>query len=70
MIEKGRRKTVIKRILRSFVLFFVLTFAVATIVNFLWNLIIHGAAAVTWETSFQFAIILGILFTWMQERGR
>jgi len=60
----------IKRILFNFVLFFVLTFAVTTIVNFLWNLIIHGAATVTWETSFQVAIILGILFTWIQEKGR
>jgi hypothetical protein len=59
----------IKRILFSFVLFFALTFTVTTIVNFLWNLIFHEAATVTWETSFQLAIIFGILFTWMQEKG-
>ena len=60
----------IKRILLNFVLFFILTFAITTLVNFLWNLIFHGDASVSWETSFRFALILGIIFTWMQERGK
>jgi hypothetical protein len=60
----------IKRVLISFVLFFILTFAVTTLVNFLWNLIFHSEASVSWEMSFRFGIILGILFTWMQERGK
>jgi hypothetical protein len=59
----------IKSILFNFILYFVLTFVVSAIVNFLWNLIFHGMASVTWETSFRFAIIFGILFTWLQERG-
>lgn len=58
----------IKKIFLNFVIFFALTFAVSTIVNFLWNLIFHGMATVSWETSFRFGIILGILFAWMQER--
>lgn len=58
----------IKKLLLNFVMFFTLTFAVSTVVNFLWNLIFHGMATVSWETSFRFGIILGILFAWMQER--
>ncbi|MDH4218166.1 MAG: hypothetical protein OEY18_11420 [Candidatus Aminicenantes bacterium] len=58
----------IKKILFNFLIFFALTFVVSTIVNFLWNLIFHGMATVSWETSFRFGIILGILFAWMQER--
>ncbi len=58
----------IKKIFFNFVIFFVITFMVSTIVNFLWNLIFHGIATVSWETSFRFGIILGILFAWMQER--
>jgi hypothetical protein len=58
-----------KRILVNFLLFFSLTFAVSAIVNFLWNLVFHGMTSVSWEISFRFAIILGILFTWTQEKG-
>jgi len=58
----------IKKTLFNFLIFFALTFVVSTIVNFLWNLIFHGMATVSWETSFRFGIILGILFAWMQER--
>ena len=58
----------IKKILLNFVIFFALTFAVSTIVNFLWNLIFHGMATVSWETSFRLGIILGVLFAWMQEK--
>jgi hypothetical protein len=38
------------------------------IVTFLWNIIGHGASAVDWETSFRFAIIFGIILTWVKSR--
>jgi len=57
-----------KRILLNFLVFFVITFGVSAIVNFLWSLIFHGTASVSWETSFRLAIILGIVLTWMQKK--
>ena len=50
----------VKRFLIDFALVFAVTFVVAAIVTYLWNLIAHGQSAVDWETSFRFAIILGI----------
>jgi hypothetical protein len=60
----------IKRLLFSFVVIFAITFFVSAAVNFLWNLIFHGMSSVVWETSFRFAIILGIILTWIQEKGK
>jgi len=60
----------IKRLLFSFIVIFAIAFAVTTIVNFLWNFIFHGAASVVWEMSFRWGIVLGILLTWMQEKGK
>ena len=62
----GRMK--IKKLFFNFILFFMITFAVSTIVNFLWNLIFHGMTAVSWETSFRLGIILGIVLSWMQVK--
>ena len=50
----------IKNFLIGFVTTFAVTLVVAAIVTYLWNLIAHGQSAVDWETSFRFAIILGI----------
>ena len=50
----------IKRFLIDFAVVFAVTLVVAAIVTYLWNLIAHGQSAVDWETSFRFAIILGI----------
>ena len=50
----------IKSLLIGFVTTFAVTLVVAAIVTYLWNLIVHGQSAVDWETSFRFAIILGI----------
>ena len=49
-----------KRFLIDFARVFAVTFVVTAIVTYLWNLIAHGQSAVDWETSFRFAIILGI----------
>jgi hypothetical protein len=38
-----------------------LTFVVAAVVTYLYNLIAHGSGSVDWETAFLLAIILGIV---------
>ena len=58
----------IKRLLTDFVTVFVVTLAVTAIVTLLWNLVVHRAGIVDWETSFRFAIILGIILTWAETR--
>ncbi|MCD6391299.1 MAG: hypothetical protein J7L92_04840 [Dehalococcoidia bacterium] len=50
----------IKRFLIDCAVVFAVTFVVAALVTYLWNLIAHGQSAVDWETSFRFAVILGI----------
>ena len=58
--------------IKKLVVEFASVFAVALVavagVTFLWNLIGHGESAVDWETSFRFAIIFGIILTWMKSR--
>jgi len=59
----------IKKFLVSFAIMFALTLVVSALVSFLWNLIFHGdSTVVEWETSFRFAIILGIVLSWMMSR--
>jgi hypothetical protein len=59
-----------KEILLHFVIIFVLTLVVGSIVNFLWNLIFHGTGMIDWETPFRLAIIFGIVLSWMRARER
>jgi len=58
----------IKRLLIDFVTVFAVTFIVTGIVTLLWNLIFHGASTIDWETSFRFAIVFGIIFSWIETR--
>ena len=58
----------IKKLAFEFALAFVVTLVIVTIVTFLWNLIGHGTKIIDWETSFRFAIIFGILLTWVNHR--
>lgn len=37
------------------------TFVVAAVVTFLYNMIAHGAGSVDWDTAFYLAFILGII---------
>jgi len=60
----------IKKIILNFVVVFALTLVVAAIVSFLYGLIVHGAGVIDWETSFRFAIIFGIILTWIAVRER
>jgi len=58
--------------IKKLVVEFASVFAVALLavagVTFLWNLIGYGENAVDWETSFRFAIIFGVILTWMKSR--
>lgn len=58
----------IKKLLITFVGIFVLTLIVSVITTYLYSLIAHGAGVIDWETSFRFAIIFGIMLTWMKGR--
>lgn len=52
----------------EFITVFVVALITTAIVTFLWNLIGHGESAIDWETSFRFAIVLGIILTWSKSR--
>jgi hypothetical protein len=54
----------------DFLTIFVVTLVAANVVTVMWNLIFHNSVKVDWETSFRFAIIFGIVFTWMGRRKR
>jgi hypothetical protein len=58
----------IKKLLVDFVTVFAVTLIVSAIVTLIWNLIVHGASTIDWETSFRFAILFGIIFPWMESR--
>lgn len=58
----------IKRLLSDFVTVFAVSFPVTGIVTLLGNLIVHGASTIDWETSFRFAIVFGIIFSWIGTR--
>ena len=58
----------IKRLLGDFVTVFAVTLVISVIVTLLWNLIVHGAKIVDWESSLRFAILFGIILTWMDRR--
>lgn len=58
----------IKKLVVEFVTVFAVALVTTAIVTFLWNIIGHGASAIVWETSFRFAIIFGIILTWVKSR--
>jgi hypothetical protein len=47
----------------KFLLVLVLTFAVASAVSWLWNIVFHGNHAVDWEASARLALILALILT-------
>lgn len=59
----------IKRSLAFFATVFALSLVVTAGVTLLWNFAFHGTIAIDWETSFRFAIVFGIVLTWV-ETGR
>jgi hypothetical protein len=60
----------IRRVLVDFVTVFTVSLILSVIVTLLWNLIIHGARTIDWETSFRFAILFGIILPWIETRRR
>jgi hypothetical protein len=58
----------IKKLVVEFVTVFAVALVVTVIVTFLWNIIGHGASTIDWETSFRFAIVFGIILTWVKSR--
>ena len=58
----------IKRFLAHFATVFAVTLIVSLTVTFVWNLAVHGARTVDWETSLRFAIVLGIVLAWIDTR--
>ena len=58
----------IKKLVVEFVTVFAVALLVTAIVTFLWNIIGHRASTIDWETSFRFAIIFGIILTWIKSR--
>jgi hypothetical protein len=58
----------IKKLVVEFGTVFAVVLVTVALVTFLWNLIGHGESTVDWETSFRFAIIFGIILTWVKSR--
>ena len=58
----------IKKLVVEFGTAFAVTLVTVALVTFLWNLIGHGESTVEWETSFRFAIMFGIILTWVKSR--
>ena len=58
----------LRKLAIEFVTIFVVALVTSAFVTFLWNLIGHATIAVDWETSFRFALILGIILTWIKSR--
>ncbi len=60
----------LKKNATKFITVFVVTFLVSLGVTFLWDLVFHGIKTVDWETSFRFAIVLGIIFPIISSNKR
>jgi Na+-driven multidrug efflux pump len=57
-----------KKVFISFGIGFAITLIVSSLVTYLYSLGFHETANVDWETSFQLAIIFGIVFPAMEAR--
>lgn len=58
----------IRKLLVDFVTVFAVSLIASVIVTLLWNLIVHGASTIDWETSFRFAILFGVILSWIETR--
>jgi hypothetical protein len=52
----------------DFAIIFTVVLFVSVIVTSLYNFFMHGSGVIEWETSIRFAIILGIVLSWLQQR--
>jgi len=60
----------IRRFLVESATVFAVTLILSVMVTLLWNLSVHGAGTIDWETSFRFAILFGIILPWIETRRR
>jgi hypothetical protein len=60
----------IKRVLADGITVFSVSLVVCILVTWLWNLIVHKANTIDWETSFRFATLFGIIMSWIASRKR
>ena len=58
----------IKKLVVEFGTVFAVALVTVAIVTFLWFIIGHGESTIDWETSFRFAIIFGIILTWVKSQ--
>jgi hypothetical protein len=58
----------IKKLVVEFVTVFAVALVTAAIVTLLWNIIVHAEGIIDWETSFLFALLFGIIQTWVKSR--
>jgi hypothetical protein len=58
----------IQKLLSDFASVFAISLIVSVIVTLVWNLIAHGTSTIDWETSFRFAILFGIISSWIGTR--
>jgi hypothetical protein len=58
----------LKKLLVDFVTVFAASLIVSAIVTSLSNLIVHGVSIVDWEASFSFAVLFGIVLSWIGTR--
>ena len=59
-----------KKIVVGFITVFAISLLVTLGVTFLWSLAFHGVATIDWETSFRFAILLGIILPVIDSRRK
>lgn len=58
----------IKGLLADFVIAFGVTLVVSVIVTLLWNTVVQRSTTIDWESSFRFAIVLGIILPLIEMR--
>lgn len=59
-----------KKMIIGFVTVFAITLLISIGVTSLWSLVFHGVVITDWETSFRFAIILGIVLPIIDSRKK
>jgi len=58
----------IKRIVVDSLAAFTVTLLTCAVVTLMWSLSHHRPGIIDWETSFRFAIVLGIILPWIAMR--
>jgi hypothetical protein len=57
-----------KTLLADFATVFAVSLVVSVLVSLLWNLVFHRTSTIEWESSFRFAILFGVVFSWVGAR--